>query len=73
MGIALCHRAGFVTKQPLDLVQIDPSLDKSRGECVPNVVKAKIGDSVDGAACAILAFHHHESSACEIYILPLQG
>jgi hypothetical protein len=42
MRIALRHRPGFVTEQPLDPVQIDSPLHESRGERVPHIVEAEI-------------------------------
>ena len=42
MRIALRHRPGLVTEQPLDLVQINSPLHESRRERVPQVVEAEI-------------------------------
>ena len=42
MRIALRHRAGLVTEQTLDLVEIDPALHEPSRERVPHVVKAEI-------------------------------
>ena len=42
--IALRHRPGLMTEQPLDLVEIGPPLHQSCRERVPHAMKPEIGN-----------------------------
>ena len=64
MGIALRHQIRLMPEQPLNLVEIYPALNQSRGKGVPHVVKPEVWNP--GPIARLTKLPHEKSNLQEI-------
>lgn len=64
MRIALRHQIRLMPEQPLDLVEIHPALNQSRGKGVPHVVEPEVWNS--GPIASLTKLPHQKTYLQEV-------